>query len=143
MYQKPTVRIIEPQQEQTSPADVTGSEASYLLAKYGYSAPIPEHPIHQDPNDGLTFEEMVDQQNKELEYQRQMEYQRRYGPKAVTFDSRNIGYSNSEFRDMNIDSRNIGYSNSEFRDMNIDGQNIGIQVQIVSDMPIQNSNRRY
>ena len=126
MYQKPTVRIIEPQQEQTSPADVTGSEASYLLAKYGYSAPIPEHPIHQDPNDGLTFEEMVDQQNKELEYQRQMEYQRRYGPKAVTFDSRNIGYSNSEFRDMNID-----------------GQNIGIQVQIVSDMPIQNSNRRY
>ena len=126
MYQKPTVRIIEPQQEQTSPADVTGSEASYLLAKYGYSAPIPEHPIHQDPNDGLTFEEMIDQQNKELEYQRQMEYQRRYGPKAVTFDSRNIGYSNSEFRDMNID-----------------GQNIGIQVQIVSDMPIQNSNRRY
>lgn len=124
MYQKPTVRIIEPQQEQTSPADVTGSESAYLLAKYGYSTPVPAQPAYQDPNAGLTFDEMIAQQNKELEYQRQMEYQRRYGPKAVTFDSRNIGYSNSEFRDVDID-----------------GQKFGIQVQVVSDMPIQNNRR--
>ena len=48
-----------------------------------------------------------------------------YGPKAVTFDSRNIGYSNSEYRDLDVD-----------------GHNFGIQVQVVSDMPIQNNNNR-
>ena len=35
-----------------------------------------------------------------------------------------------------FDSNNIGYSNSEFRDVDIDGQKFGIQVQVISDMPI-------
>ena len=123
--QKPDVRIIEPQQEQSTPTDVTGSEAAYLLAKYGYASPQPE-PHQQNPNADLTFDEMIAQHQRELESQRQLEYQRRYGPKAVTFDSNQIRYTNGEYRDLDID-----------------GQNLGIQVQIVSDMPIDGNKRRF
>ena len=126
MYQRPEVRIIEPQQEQSTPADVTGSEAAYLLAKYGYQPRgVSSQPTY-NPDADLTFEEMISKQERELNDERIRQQQRMYGPKAVTFDSRNIGYSNSEYRDLDID-----------------GQNFGIQVQIVSDMPIQNNNRRY
>jgi hypothetical protein len=34
--QKPEVRIIEPQQEETRVVDASQSERDYLLAKYGY-----------------------------------------------------------------------------------------------------------
>ena len=117
--QRPEVRIIEPQQEQTSSTDVTGSEAAYLLAKYGYTAPqsIPQENV----SNNLTLEEMIAQQQRENEHQRQIDHQRKYGPKAITFDNNQIRYTNSEFRDLDID-----------------GQNFGIQIQVVSDMPIQN-----
>jgi len=127
MYQKPEVRIIEPQQEQSTPTNVSNSEAAYLLAKYGYKNPEYNAPVQQnDPNQNLTAEEFFALHDKELEAQRQKELQRMYGPKAATFDSNNIRYSNSEYRDLDVD-----------------GQNFGIQVQVVSDMPIQNNNRRY
>jgi hypothetical protein len=126
MYQRPEVRIIEPQQEQSTPADVTGSEAAYLLAKYGYQ-PQPSVGVQTyNPDADLTFEEMIAKQQRELNDEKIREQQRMYGPKASTFDSNNIRYSNSEYRDLDLD-----------------GQNFGIQVQVVSDMPIQNNNRRY
>jgi hypothetical protein len=118
--QRPDVRIIEPQQEQSSPADVTSSEAAYILAKYGYTSP-PQSTTHNTVGNDLTLEEMITQQQRENESQRQIEYQRKYGPKAITFDNNQIRYTNSEFRDLDID-----------------GQNFGIQIQVVSDMPIQN-----
>ena len=127
MYQKPEVRLIEPQQEQTTQTEVTSSEAAALLAKYGYKNPEYNAPIQQntDPNQNLTAEEFFALHDRECESQRQRELQRKYGPKASTFDSNNIRYSNSEYRDLDLD-----------------GQNFGIQVQVVSDMPI-NNNRRY
>ena len=126
MYQKPEVRLIEPQQEQTIPVEVTGSEAAALLAKYGYKSPefnnpIPEPRKRQDGD--MTVDEFFMAQQKEIEAIKAREHQRMYGPKAVTFDSNNINYSNTEFR-------------------NLDDTNFGIQVQVVSDMPI-NNNRRY
>ena len=128
MYQRPEVRLIEPQQEQTTPVEVSGSEAAALLAKYGYKTPefnnpMPSPQVQQDGN--MTADEFFMAQQREIEARKQREYQRMYGPKAVTFDSNHINYSNSEYRDLDID-----------------GHNFGIQVQVVSDMPI-NNNRRY
>lgn len=127
MYQKPEVRLIEPQQEQTTPTEVTSSEAAALLAKYGYKHPEYNAPIqtNNNPYNNLTADELFAIQQREIEEIRQREIQRRYGPKAATFDSNNIRYSNSEYRDLDVD-----------------GHNFGIQVQVVSDMPI-NNNRRY
>jgi hypothetical protein len=127
MYQRPEVRLIEPQQEQTTQTEVTSSEAAALLAKYGFNAPGYNTPnqVNNDPNQNLTAEEFFNIQQREIEEIRQRELQRRFGPKANTFDSNNIRYSNSEYRDLDID-----------------GQNFGIQVQVVSDMPI-NNNKRY
>ena len=126
MYQKPEVRIIEPQQEQTTPIEVTNSEAASLLAKYGYKSPEfnnPQQPTHHNPYQNMTADDMWMAQQRELEQQREMEYQRRYGPKSITFDSNDIRYSNTEYRQL-------------------DDDNFGIQVQVVSDMPIYNNNRR-
>jgi hypothetical protein len=126
MYQRPEVRIIEPQQEQTTPIEVTNSEAASLLAKYGYKSPefnLPAQNQVDNTNRDITMEDFIRMEKIELEKQREMEYQRRYGPKSITFDSNDIRYSNTEYRQL-------------------DDDNFGIQVQVVSDMPIYNNNRR-
>ena len=61
-----------------------------------------------------------------MELKKQREMQRRYGPKAYTFDNNNVNYSNTDYKSLDIE-----------------GHNLGIQVQVVSDMPIYNNNRRY
>lgn len=125
MYQKPEVYIVEPQQVQTTPMEVTSSEAAQLLAKYGYKSPEFNNPnpvpVTYDPTRDLSVEELYRMQDNIERERREKEHQMRYGPKSVTFDSRNINYSNSDYRDMDID-----------------GHNIGIQIQVVSDMPINN-----
>lgn len=127
MYQKPEVRILEPQQVETNSTEVTSSEAANLLAKYGYKTefnnPIPTPQVN-NPYQNMTADEMFLASQREIEAQRSREYQRRYGPKAVTFDSNQINYSNTEYRDLDFD-----------------GHNFGIQVQVVSDMPINNNRR--
>jgi hypothetical protein len=123
MYSKPEVRIIQDQQINTSPAEVTSSEAAALLAKYGYSSNTynnqPQAPIQDN---GLTVQDLYAQHDREIELQRQKEIQRRNGPKAYTFDTTNIHYSNTDYRTLDTDG------------------NFGIQVQVVSDMPIYNNN---
>jgi hypothetical protein len=123
MYSKPEVRIIQDQQINTTPAEVTSSEAAALLAKYGYSSNTynnqPQTPIQDN---GLTVQDLYAQHDREIELQRQKEIQRRNGPKAYTFDSNNIYYSNTDYRTLDTDG------------------NFGIQVQVVSDMPIYNNN---
>jgi hypothetical protein len=125
--QKPEVRIIEPQQEETRVVDASQSERDYLLAKYGYKQ-ISE-PSYQEesynPNQHLTFEEMVAlEERKEME-KRRKEMERRNTPRPYTFDGDRVNYHESKYSDLDLD-----------------GQNLGIQVQIVSDMPINNNNRR-
>ena len=126
--QKPEVRIIEPQQEETRIVDASQSERDYLLAKYGYKQ-ISE-PSHQEesynPNQHLTFEEMVAlEERKEMEKKRK-EMERRNTPRPYTFDGDRVNYHESKYSELDLD-----------------GQNLGIQVQIVSDMPINNNNRRW
>ena len=122
MFQKPEVRFIEPQQVETNSTEVTSSEAAALLAKYGYQQSAPQ-PIQQ--NDGhMTIEDWYRELDRQNEEQRMRDHQRRYGPRAITFDDRHINYSNSEYRDLDVD-----------------GHNIGIQVQVVSDMPIYGGRR--
>ena len=121
---KPEVRIIDNQQvETTNNVDVSSAEAAALLAKYGYKNPEYNKPIEQtivdNPYNRMTIDELYNLQLKQEQEKKQIEHQKMYGPKAITFDSRNIHYSNSEYKDLDID-----------------GHNLGIQVQIVSDMPI-------
>ena len=118
------VRVLQDQQVDTKPVQVTSSEAADLLAKYGYSTQQFNTEIQVDrPRQDISVQELYAQHDRELELQKQREMQRRNGPKAVTFDSNNINYSSTDYRSLE------------------DG--FGIQVQIVSDMPIYNNNRRY
>lgn len=120
MYQKPEIRIIQDQQVEATTQEVSSYEASDLLAKYGYTS---KQTYHSDPKkSSQTVEDFYNQHDREIELQRQKELQKRFGPKAYTFDNNNINYSSSDYRSLE------------------DG--IGIQVQVVSDMPIYN-NRRY
>ena len=126
--QRPEVRIIEPQQEETRVVDASQSERDYLLAKYGYkqiSEPSYQEEIH-NPNQHLTFEEMVALEESKMREMKRREMERRNGPRPYTFDGDRVNYSESKYSDLDIN-----------------GQNLGIQVQIVSDMPINNNNRRW
>jgi hypothetical protein len=126
MYSKPEVRVIQNQQVDTTPAEVTSSEAAALLAKYGYSSnTYNNQPQTSVPDNGLTVQDLYAQYDREMELKKQREMQRRYGPKAYTFDNNNVNYSNTDYKSLDIE-----------------GHNLGIQVQVVSDMPIYN-NRRY
>ncbi len=126
MYSKPEVRIIQNQEVESKPQEVTSAEAAHLLAKYGYSAPTFNNEPNTSPQNGdsgLTAEELYAQYDREVELQRQRELQRRLGPKSYTFDNNNINYSSTDFKSLD------------------DG--FGIQVQVVSDMPIYNNGKKY
>ncbi len=127
MYNRPEVRLIEPQQVDTKSTEVTSSEAANLLAKYGYKTEfnntIPNTQL-DNPYHNMTIDDMFSIQQREVDAQRAREHQRRYGPKSITFDNNNVNYSNTEYRDLDVD-----------------GHNFGIQVQVVSDMPINNNRR--
>ena len=103
---RPEVRLIEPQSEQSAPANIPSWEAEQLLRKYGYdnqqftNRPQQiQEPTTVDPNANLTFEEMIAQeearQREEAERQR-LRQQQQMGPKPMTFNSQN-GYE-SEVR---------------------------------------------
>lgn len=121
MYSKPEVRVIHDQEVIQKTEEVTSAEAANLLAKYGYSTSQNTSQITNNSNQGLTAQELYEQYDRELELQRQIKSERRNRAKSITFDSRNINYSSTDYR--NLDD--------EF----------GIQIQVVSDMPI-NYNRR-
>lgn len=123
MYSKPEVRIVQDQQVETKPQEVTSAEAADLLAKYGFSNPTYNTQPQTIVQNGLTAQDLYDQYDREIELKKQIELQRRNGPKAYTFDNRNVNYSSTDYRSID------------------DG--FGIQVQVVSDMPIYNNGRRY
>ena len=121
---KPEVRIIQPQQEEIRQADVSQSEADYLLSKYGYKTTnISDEQPTFNPNQDLTFEQMMELQQKKEQSertQRQMNIQNQLNaPKPITFD--NVGYSETKWSDIEIDSDN----------------KFGIKIQIVTDMKIR------
>ena len=117
MYRQAEVRVVEPQQEQTQSQEVSGYDAAALLAKYGYTQPHTNNIEPHNPSSNLTFEEMVAIQEREIAAKRQRDQQRMVGPRAYTFDGRNVNYSETKYS-------------------SVEGENFGIQIQIVSDMPI-------
>jgi hypothetical protein len=124
--QRPEVRIIEPQQEEIRAVDASQSERDYLLAKYGYKQVSPSYQEESyNPNQHLTFEEMVTLEESKMREMRRREMEKRNVPRPYTFDGDRVNYHESKYSDLDLD-----------------GQNFGIQVQIVSDMPINNNNRR-
>lgn len=113
MFNKPEVRVIEYQQESSQPTQATTAEANALLAKYGWSQPQVQNVEQtQSPNHGMTFEEMIRE-----EEMRKISQRKPQTPNPYSFDRSRVAYHNSEFRDLGID-----------------GHNVGVQVQIVTDM---------
>ena len=72
---RPEVRIVQDQQEEIKPADISQNEAEMLLAKYGYASQAQSYQQPSQDN-GLSFEEMIRQE----EQMRKMN-----GPKPYTF----------------------------------------------------------
>lgn len=117
---RPEVRIVQNQEVEinNNPA-IDNWEAEQLLRKYGYK-PESQNTIQQPEiaqDNGITFEEMVAQEemrrrNDEMRRQQQMR-----GPKPVSFDGRNGYYSSSSYET----DGDTGFS---------------FQVQITSDMNI-------
>ena len=89
--ERPQVRQIDAQHVE-SEREVTGWEAEELLRKYGYDATQystrkveqPQH--HQQVDNGLTFEEMVAQQEDKFKREEERRRQIQNGPRPSTFD---------------------------------------------------------
>jgi hypothetical protein len=110
--QRPDVRIIEPQWEESKEIQSSEWEKQQLLAKYGYSnGPINHQPTPQ-PQGGLSFEEMCAIEERRLEEER-----RRRQPQNIP-----PVYS--------IDPHRVQYSEQKYSG---DGD-LGLNIQIVSDM---------
>ena len=117
--QRPQVTLIEPQSEETKPANIPSWEAEQLLRKYGHQ---PEQfTTRQDypnpPAPGLTFEEMIAQQEAEERNNQMRRQQQMTGPKPKTFDG------------------GRGYD-SEVRYTSDDDSGFGFKIEITTDMQL-------
>jgi len=116
---RPEVRIIQSQEEQTSPVNIDSWEAEQLLRKYGHQPQqfsTREEP-QQPSNPGLTFEEMVAQEEAKLREEEMRKKARMNGPKPMTFDG-NRGYDSE-----------VKYSSD-------DDTGFGFRIEITTDMKI-------
>jgi hypothetical protein len=117
--QKPEIRIIQNQEEQTQPANIDSWEAEQLLRKYGHQPQqfsTREEPV-SDPNMNLTFEQMVAQQEAKLREEEMRRKSQMNGPRPTTFDG----------------SR--GYD-SEVKYTSDDDTGFGFRIEITTDMKI-------
>jgi hypothetical protein len=117
--ERPQVTMIEPQSEETKPANIPSWEAEQLLRKYGHQ---PEQfTTRQDypnpPAPGLTFEEMIAQQEAEERNNQMRRQQQMNGPKPKTFDG------------------GRGYD-SEVRYTSDDDSGFGFKIEITTDMQL-------
>lgn len=115
------IRIVQNQEIETKTIEVSSSEADALLAKYGYKQQYtPQTTTPINPNQDLTFEEMVRRQEAKDAESKARSERLRNGAQPVSFDPHNMGYSETKFTNLDID----------------DASSLGIRVQIVSDMKI-------
>ena len=118
--QRPEIRIIQNQEEQTQPANINSWEAEQLLRKYGhqpqqFSTRDESQIIH--PSQNLTFEQMVAQQEAKLKEEELRKQQRMNGPKPTTFDG-SRGYDSE-----------VKYTSDE-------DTGFGFKIEITTDMKI-------
>jgi len=117
--ERPQVIMIEPQSEETKPANIPSWEAEQLLRKYGHQpeqfSTRQEVPQHIDT--GLTFDQMIAQQEAQEREEQMRKQQQMNGPKPMTFDG------------------NRGYD-SEVRYTSDDDSGFGFKIEITADMQL-------
>lgn len=116
---RPEVRVIDGQQVQQNDVEVTGYEASALLAKYGFKQnTAPAQSSYTPPSDNRTFDEMAREQEarERARYKQQMRDRNR--PRAYTFDDSRGAWTESKWASTDDET----------------GNQFGIQVTIVTDM---------
>lgn len=116
--ERPQVKIIQIQEEHTQPANIDSWEAEQLLRKYGhqpqqFSTTQPQ----QIEQPGLTFEEMIAQNEVKLREEEMRRKQQMYGPKPTTFDG-SRGYD-SEVKYTSDDDTGFGFKIEITTDMKI------------------------
>jgi hypothetical protein len=116
---RPEVRIIEPQSEESRPVEVSGWEAEQLLRKYGHQdQSFSTRPQVQQPEQpGLTFDQMIAQEEASLKQEQLRKHQQMMAPKPVTFNGRN-GYD-SEVRYGSDSDSGFGFKIEIATDMNL------------------------
>lgn len=114
---RPEVRVVQDQQEEIKPADITQNEAEMLLAKYGYKSnnQVYQEPQSFDPTRDLSYEEMCKLEDQKLKQQLHEKMMKLNGPKPYTFGG---NYNTNTTYETDGDS---GYT---------------FKVNIVSDMPL-------
>lgn len=122
---RPEVRVIDTQTtSEPVQMNVSSAEAYALMSKYGIKPnqiPEPSQPLFVDPNKDLTFDQMIELEERKIKAERQRkEYERQQElnkPTPYSFDRNKVQYYNNDYR-------------------TIEDTNFGIEVKIVSDMPI-------
>lgn len=87
---RPEVRIIQNQEENTAPANIDNWEAEQLLRKYGYQnqqITTREEEVQNPVDNGLTFEQMIAQHEAKQREEEEKRRSKMYGPKPTTFDA--------------------------------------------------------
>ncbi len=114
---RPEVRIINQQQEETNTREVSGWEAEQLLRKYGQDQSFSNRPVQQPEQTGLTFDQMIAQEEARLKQEQLRKHQQMMGPKPVTFNGQN-GYE-SEIRYGSDSDSGFGFKIEITTDMNL------------------------
>lgn len=117
--ERPQVIMIEPQSEESKPANIPSWEAEQLLRKYGHQpeqfTTRQEEVPHID--NGLTLDQMIAQQEAQERNNQMRRQQQMSGPKPVTF------------------SGDRGYD-SEVRYTSDDDSGFGFKIEITTDMQL-------
>ncbi len=117
--QRPEVRLVQNQQVETNEnPNIDAWEAEQLLRKYGYQndqSIVPPNTT-QNSEQGLTFEEMIAQEEARLKSE-EMRRKQANGPKPISFDGQNGYYTETRYG-------------------SDDDSGYGFKIQITSDMPI-------
>ena len=122
--QRTEVRLVEPQQySEPQQVNISSAEAYALIAKYGVNPTQPniQYPVQTDPNQNLTFDEMIameEQKNKSINQQKEMERMREMNkPTPYSFDRGSVRHHDTQYK-------------------SIEDTNIGIEVKVVTNMDI-------
>ena len=116
--QRPEIRIIQNQEEQTKPAHIDSWEAEQLLRKYGHQPQqFSTREESQQIDNGLTFEQMVAQEESKRKEEELRKQQRMNGPKPTTFDG-SRGYD-SEVKYSSDDDTGFGFKIEITTDMKL------------------------
>ena len=118
--QRPDVRLVQDQQVETNEnPNIDSWEAEQLLRKYGYQDT--QYSTHQETpapvDNGLTFEQMIAQEEARIRAEKMRRQQQMNGPKPVSFDGKNGYYTETKYG-------------------SDDDSGYGFKIQITSDMPI-------